>query len=135
VQIATAGPRVSQSSDHADKSQGGENGEEDVVGEDEVVERPGLADAPRPHLSVPVQLVQDDGCGCVESSNCDWNLPIEHTIVDFGGYGEWTGKGAVVSRRRQRCWERVWRPCEERCRWHTKLKGRTGHGDCGQRIN
>jgi hypothetical protein len=101
---------MSKSTNHANKGQGREDGEEDVVGQDKVVEGAGFADAPWPVSSLTIESVQEYGSRGVEKANCDWDFPAQNGIVDVGRDRKWAGKGTSISWRRESSWNWIRRP-------------------------
>ena len=111
--LMVTGPGVSQSADHADKGEGGEDGEEDVVQDDKGLERTRLGDGPGLVAAVSVDLVHDDGGGSIQGANGNGHLPVERVVVELGVNCKGTGKGTRIGGRGQRERGRIRRELEE----------------------
>jgi hypothetical protein len=114
VGLAVMRKRVLQAADHGHAGDGGIDSQEDVVEDDEGVERARLCDPPRlvPMLAVvPVDVGDGDE---VYRGNGQRNLVGERALVDVLADGKRVLEGRLADPwRRNRQWRSIWRELED----------------------
>lgn len=91
--------RAADGTEHADEGPGGVDGEEDIVGNDKPVERPGLADSPGLLAGRLVVDVEELGGNGVDGSDGQRDLGVQPGVVNIIGDVE-DGRGVGADRRR-----------------------------------
>lgn len=86
--VFPSGPGMRQRPQHAEEGEGGEDGEEDIVRDDEGLEGARLAEAVGLVAALPVYAIPDDGGRSVEGGDRNGDSVVEGAIVDIRTYTE-----------------------------------------------